>query len=589
MTARPRHCVLGLALAAAFAMLLGWEAPAVAGQAWVVDPAAAEALIESGALVLDARAPALKQKEPLPGAVRVVWQTFSEPDLPLKGRLLGDDAVLTRLLQAYGVSAGVPVVVLGDPLEGRGEDGRIAWMLRYLGHDAAVIVDGGLPALRALGLREIRPRSGVGDFVVHRRPELIVTRDELVAALGRPGVVVLDTREAREYAGEMPFGESRGGHVPGARHIWFRDLLTADGTLLPRDRLQAKLAALGVAETSEVIVYCTGGVRSGWVTAVLNDRGVNARNFAGSMWDWSAGDPGRYPLVASDVAASQEHRVTEAGIRLAIFLAIFAIVALVELVLPRRALSAPRAGRWLANLGILAIDIAVQRLTVGAVAIGAAVWAETAGFGLFHLLGVPFWAACVLAFVLLDLTVWAQHLVTHKVPLLWRLHQVHHTDLDVDLTTGVRFHPVEILLSALLKALVVVLLGAPAVAVLVFEAALNAAALATHGNYAIPARVDRMVRWLVVTPDMHRVHHSIDKREADHNYGFFLSVWDRLFRTLKDEPDAGHLAMRLGVRAHPEPLGLGPLLALPLKPLGGARPLADAGSGPKRVASKEHA
>ena len=279
----------------------------------------------------------------------------------------------------------------------------------------------------------------------------------------------------------------------------------------------------------------------------------------------------------------------EALIRLSIFLAIFAATALLELMLPRRQLSAPRGGRWLANLGILALDVVIQRLTIGAVAIAAAVWAEAHGFGLFHLLGVPFWAACVLAFVLLDLTVWAQHLVTHKVPLLWRLHQVHHTDLDVDLTTGVRFHPVEILLSALLKALVVVLVGAPAVAVLVFEAALNAAALVTHGNYAIPARLDRALRWLVVTPDMHRVHHSIEKREADHNYGFFLSVWDRLFRTLKDEPDAGHLAMRLGVRGHPEPLGLGELLVLPARPLRGPEPLAAAPRSPKRVPSKEHA
>lgn len=279
----------------------------------------------------------------------------------------------------------------------------------------------------------------------------------------------------------------------------------------------------------------------------------------------------------------------EALIRLSIFLAIFAATALLELALPRRELSAPRRGRWLANLGILALDVVIQRLTIGAVAITAAVWAEARGFGLFHLLAVPFWAACILAFVLLDLTVWAQHLVTHKVPLLWRLHQVHHTDLDVDLTTGVRFHPVEILLSALLKALVVVLVGAPAVAVLVFEATLNAAALVTHGNVAIPERLDRALRWLVVTPDMHRVHHAIDKREADHNYGFFLSVWDRLFGTLKDQPDAGHRQMQLGVRAHREPLGLGELLVLPARKLRSSGPLAQAARGPKRVPSEEHA
>jgi thiosulfate/3-mercaptopyruvate sulfurtransferase len=266
---------------------------------WIVPPAEARALIGRRALVLDARDDELKAADPAPGAVPVTWPQFSEPDLPTKGRLLADDAELGRRLRAVGVRSDTPVVVLADPLKGWGEDGRIAWMLRALGHDAAVAVDGGLPALRAAGLPAIAAPSLPGDFVVRRRADLVVTREELRAGLGRPGLVVLDTREPREFAGETPYGESRGGHVPGARHVWYKDLLAPDGGLLPPERLRARLAELGVTEDAEVVSYCTGGIRSGWVTAVLNDLGYKARNFAGSMWDWSAGGAAEYPLVAS--------------------------------------------------------------------------------------------------------------------------------------------------------------------------------------------------------------------------------------------------------------------------------------------------
>lgn len=268
-------------------------------QSWIVPPAEGKAMIESGALVLDARDGELKAADPAPGATPVTWPEFSEPYLPTKGRLLADDAALTQRLQAIGVRSDTAVVVLADPLKGWGEDGRIVWMLRTVGHDAAVAVDGGLPALRDAGLPAIATPKRPGDFVVRRRADLVVTREELRDHLGEPKLVVLDTREPREFAGETPYGETRGGHVPGAKHVWYKELLADNGALLPPEQLKAKLAALGVAEDSEVVSYCTGGIRSGWVTAVLNDLGYKARNFAGSMWDWSAGDAAEYPLVAS--------------------------------------------------------------------------------------------------------------------------------------------------------------------------------------------------------------------------------------------------------------------------------------------------
>lgn len=255
----------------------------------------------------------------------------------------------------------------------------------------------------------------------------------------------------------------------------------------------------------------------------------------------------------------------EAALRLGVFLAVFAALASLELAVPRRPKATGLGGRWLANLGLLAVDVAAQRLTVGAAAIAAAVWAEERGVGLFHALGWPGWLAGLVSFLVLDLAVWAQHVATHKVPVLWRLHRVHHADHDVDLTTGVRFHPIEILLSALYKGALVVLLGAPALAVLLFEAVLNASSLLTHGNVAVPERLDRVLRWVVCTPDMHRVHHSTERVETDSNYGFFLSVWDRLFGTMRWAPAKGQLGVELGLREHPGPAGLGSLLAMPFR------------------------
>lgn len=257
----------------------------------------------------------------------------------------------------------------------------------------------------------------------------------------------------------------------------------------------------------------------------------------------------------------------EAVARFGVFLVILAACAAAEQLLPRRPKMAGTGRRWAINLGILAVDVVIQRLTVGAAAIGAALWAESRGIGLFHVVAVPGWLAGVLAFLAFDLAIWAQHVVTHKVPVLWRLHQVHHADLDVDLTTGLRFHPVEIVLSALLKAALAIALGAPALAVLIFEVVLNASSIFTHANIGLPASLDRRLRWLMCTPDMHRVHHSIERIETDSNYGFFLSVWDRLFRTMRAAPALGQGDMVLGLEREREAqkLGLGRLLTMPFE------------------------
>jgi len=264
----------------------------------------------------------------------------------------------------------------------------------------------------------------------------------------------------------------------------------------------------------------------------------------------------------------------EAALRFGVFIGIFALTAVLELLMPRRPRTQPAGRRWLINLGILLVDVAAQRLTVGAAAFGAALWAEQRGIGLFHLLAWSGWLKAVLGFLVLDAAIWLQHVVTHKVPLLWRLHQVHHADLDVDLTTGIRFHPIEIVLSLLYKAAIVLALGIDPWTVLLFEAVLNASAVFTHGNVALPARLDAALRWLVCTPDMHRVHHSTERAETDSNYGFFLSIWDRLFRTMRDAPAKGQLGMELGLPSYRDPgrLGVGSLLAMPFMRRSRGRP-----------------
>ena len=254
-------------------------------------------------------------------------------------------------------------------------------------------------------------------------------------------------------------------------------------------------------------------------------------------------------------------------IRMGVFLACFSALACLESLRPRRKPALSRAERW-PGAGVLFVTGAVLgRLAVPAGLAGLAIWADGRGIGLFNQVGLPAWLIGVLAYLILDLAVWAQHVAMHRVPVLWRMHRVHHADPHFDVMTSLRFHPAEILVSLGWKAAVVVAFGIPAWAAFVFEVALNAFAQFNHTNWAIPTRVDRILRQLVVTPDMHRVHHSTNHHESNRNFGFCLSVWDRLFRLYKAQPDAGHEGMVIGqgdwrTARDQSPL---PLLAQPLK------------------------
>jgi sterol desaturase/sphingolipid hydroxylase (fatty acid hydroxylase superfamily) len=240
----------------------------------------------------------------------------------------------------------------------------------------------------------------------------------------------------------------------------------------------------------------------------------------------------------------------EPGIRLGFFLGVFALVALWELVSPRRSLTVSKAMRWSSNLGLVALNTVLLRLVFPLAAAGVAAFGVAHGWGLLNHFPVPLWLALPLAVIVLDFVIWLQHVMLHAVPALWRLHQVHHADPDYDLTTGARFHPIEIGLSMLVKFAAVSVLGPPVLAVVIFEVLLNATAMFNHGNIRLPAALDRVLRWLVVTPDMHRVHHSVEVDEANANFGFNLPWWDRLFGTYRAQPRAGHEAMPIGLRGH---------------------------------------
>jgi sterol desaturase/sphingolipid hydroxylase (fatty acid hydroxylase superfamily) len=229
----------------------------------------------------------------------------------------------------------------------------------------------------------------------------------------------------------------------------------------------------------------------------------------------------------------------ETELRLAVFLGVLGAAAAWEALAPARPRKFPRAWRWPNNLGLVFLDSLLVRLLLPGIAIAAAIWAQEAGWGVLNFPPVPAWLAFCTAVVALDFAIWLQHVATHKVPILWRLHRVHHADPDFDATTGLRFHPIEILLSALYKAVVVAVLGAPPEAVLAFEVLLNAGSLFTHANARLPAALDRAMRRAFVTPDMHRVHHSPDRAETDSNYGFNLSLWDRWFGTYRENAERG--------------------------------------------------
>ncbi|WP_295808677.1 sterol desaturase family protein [uncultured Nitratireductor sp.] len=242
---------------------------------------------------------------------------------------------------------------------------------------------------------------------------------------------------------------------------------------------------------------------------------------------------------------------SEAAIRLFAFIGIFATMALYELWSPRLERSemagALKSRRWFANLSMVLISSAVLRVVFPAAAVGAALWADARGWGLFHAVGVHPTLAGAIAFVVLDFAVWLEHVASHKIPFLWRIHRMHHADNGFDVTTGLRFHPLEILLSMFWKAVIVIALGAPVLAVLLFEIVLNGTSMFNHSNINIPSRLDRALRCIVVTPDMHRVHHSTIMRETDSNYGFNFPFWDRLFGTYTAQPRLGHEGMEIGL------------------------------------------
>jgi sterol desaturase/sphingolipid hydroxylase (fatty acid hydroxylase superfamily) len=262
----------------------------------------------------------------------------------------------------------------------------------------------------------------------------------------------------------------------------------------------------------------------------------------------------------------------EAGIRLGFFFGVFACVGVLEAIAPRRKLTTSKARRWFSNLALTFTNMALPRLLVPILPVGLAVLCTERGWGLLNNVDLPAWADVVISVVVLDCAIYLQHVMFHAVPVLWRMHRMHHADLDFDVTTGLRFHPFEIVLSLGIKLAVIAAMGPPAVAVIVFEVLLNGTAMFNHANLRLPFALDRVLRYVVVTPDMHRVHHSVVIREANSNFGFNMPWWDMLFGTYKPQPDAGHEGMTIGLGRYRDPkkLTLPRLLAMPFvdKPAG---------------------
>ena len=243
----------------------------------------------------------------------------------------------------------------------------------------------------------------------------------------------------------------------------------------------------------------------------------------------------------------------EVAIRLGFFFGILVVMALWEIIAPRRALTVSRTVRWTNNLGLVFLNSILLRLIFPAAAVGVAAFAAENNWGLLNYFEMPFVLAVVLSVVVMDFIIYLQHVLVHAVPTLWRIHRVHHADLDYDVTTGARFHPIEIILSMLIKFATIVVLGPPIVAVVIFEVILNAMAMFNHGNVRLPLGLDKVLRLFVVTPDMHRVHHSVEDNETNSNFGFNLSVWDRLFGTYIAQPREGHEGMTIGIHGFRDP------------------------------------
>jgi sterol desaturase/sphingolipid hydroxylase (fatty acid hydroxylase superfamily) len=262
-------------------------------------------------------------------------------------------------------------------------------------------------------------------------------------------------------------------------------------------------------------------------------------------------------------------------IRLAAFATVFAVMALWELSAPRRPQAVARRWRWPGNLGVVVVDTLLVRLLVPTTAVAVALVATQRGWGPWPAVQAPTWLAVAGSIVLLDMAIYLQHVLFHAVPALWRLHRMHHADLELDVSSGARFHPLEILLSLGIKLAVVAALGAPAVAVLAFEVLLNATSMFNHANVRMPQPLDRVLRWWIVTPDMHRVHHSWHPDETNSNFGFNLSCWDRLFGTYRAQPRDGHTNMTIGIRQFRDPreLRLGSMLWQPLRGAANSYPI----------------
>jgi len=258
---------------------------------------------------------------------------------------------------------------------------------------------------------------------------------------------------------------------------------------------------------------------------------------------------------------------SESDLRLAVFVGLFVLLALLETRFPRRQRVYPRSSRWPTNLGLSVLNTIVARILIPLAGVGAATYATSNGFGMLPRLPLPGWLETVLFLLLFDLTIYLQHRLFHRVPWLWRLHRVHHTDPDYDVTTGNRFHPLSILLSGLIKTALILLTGPQAVAVVSAEILLNATSMFNHSNIRVPLWLDRRLRVCIVTPDMHRVHHSVEESEHNHNFGFNFSWWDRIFSTYLDQPRVGHQAMDIGIKGFQtaDSIRLGRLLIQPLK------------------------
>jgi sterol desaturase/sphingolipid hydroxylase (fatty acid hydroxylase superfamily) len=255
----------------------------------------------------------------------------------------------------------------------------------------------------------------------------------------------------------------------------------------------------------------------------------------------------------------------EVVIRLGFFFGVFALIAIWEVLAPRRSLTTSKSVRWSSNLAITFLNPVVVRLVSPIMPVTMALLAQKSGWGLLNNFALPYWLPVVIGVAVLDLVIYLQHVMFHTVPVLWRLHMMHHADLDFDMTTGLRFHPIEMILSMGIKLSVVVVIGPPALAVLIFEILLNTTSMFNHGNIRLPSSIDRKLRLLVVTPDMHRVHHSVTIRETNSNFGFNLPWWDRLLGTYRDQPAAGHEGMTIGLAQFRDPKRLTFLwmLALP--------------------------